>query len=65
MCNDHYPNHIRNASSVALKNFIRVNWSGEGEAPLAEDEREELRNALLQTLFQVESHYFWQSIQVC
>ena len=53
MCSENYPNHIRNASSVALKNFVRANWAGDGEAPLAEDEREELRNALLATMFQV------------
>jgi hypothetical protein len=53
MCNSNYPNHIRNASSVALKNFVRANWAGEGEAPLADDEREELRNTLLEIMFQV------------
>ena len=53
MCSANYPNHIRNATAVALKNFVRANWSGDGEAPLSDDEREELRNALLQTMFQV------------
>lgn len=38
---------------MALKNFVRANWAGDGEAPLADDEREELRNAFLATMFQV------------
>lgn len=44
--------HLRYAASVSLKNFVRTNWSCDGEAPLADDERDQLRNMLIETMFQ-------------
>uniref|UniRef100_A0A914GU25 Exportin-2 n=1 Tax=Globodera rostochiensis TaxID=31243 RepID=A0A914GU25_GLORO len=63
-CNDSFPGHIRNAASVSLKNFVRSNWSGDGDAPLAEDEREQIRSALLETMFQLPSYVRPQMIEI-
>uniref|UniRef100_A0A183CBE8 tRNA-5-taurinomethyluridine 2-sulfurtransferase n=1 Tax=Globodera pallida TaxID=36090 RepID=A0A183CBE8_GLOPA len=63
-CNDSFPGHIRNAASVSLKNFVRTNWSGDGDAPLAEDEREQIRSALLETMFQLPSYVRPQMIEI-
>uniref|UniRef100_A0A914KZT5 Exportin-2 n=2 Tax=Meloidogyne incognita group TaxID=654580 RepID=A0A914KZT5_MELIC len=53
LCDANYPNHIRNIAAISLKNFVKMNWSGEGDIPISDDEREELRNALLEIMFQV------------
>ncbi|KAI1711044.1 cse1 domain-containing protein [Ditylenchus destructor] len=64
--NEQAPPEIRMAASLALKNFVRENWSGDGEAPLAEDEREELRQGVLDSLFQISAQYRKQMSQtVC
>lgn len=52
MSDDRTPAHIRNSAAVSLKNFVRANWA-DGDAPLPETEREDLRNALLLRAFQV------------
>jgi hypothetical protein len=53
MGNESSPTHIRNAAAVALKNFVRTNWQ-DGDAPLPDEEREDLRTTLLAKAFQVE-----------
>ncbi|KAL3121788.1 hypothetical protein niasHT_002016 [Heterodera trifolii] len=64
ICDSNLPAHIRNAASISLKNFVRINWSGEGEAPLADDEREQIRSALLETMFQLPSYVRPQMIEI-
>ncbi|KAL3119789.1 hypothetical protein niasHT_010080 [Heterodera trifolii] len=64
ICDSNLPAHIRNAASISLKNFVRINWFGEGEAPLADDEREQIRSALLETIFQLPSYVRPQMIEI-
>uniref|UniRef100_A0A915DYI5 Exportin-2 n=1 Tax=Ditylenchus dipsaci TaxID=166011 RepID=A0A915DYI5_9BILA len=53
---------IRMAASLVLKNFVRENW----QCPLLEDEREELRKAILESLFELPTIYRRQmSATVC
>ncbi|KJH49250.1 Importin-beta protein [Dictyocaulus viviparus] len=51
VCTEKAALEIRMAAAVALKNFIRKNWSEAPEVDLTAEEEEEIRNSVLQGMF--------------